>query len=593
MLLATPPVRPLSRLRACASPRALLRRAPILSALLVLSACQGDLGEQPQRPNEDSTSDDSPANARDGGKGGQGKGDKTDVPPDSVVPTSNALCDSALVAPRAVLISPRQYVRVLRDLLGETAVSEADATADAKLEFDQVELPRMTTPTLDRVLRLAERATLSLKGKEATWLGCSSLKDDACVRTKLTSLARRAYKRPLSPDEIEQVMAVRAVGLSAVQDAGESGLGLALQAILTAPSTLYRTEFSGATKGDERALSGDERAAVLALLLLDSVPDPELIAAVDRGDLATSAGVEKQIDRLLALPRVREHLTNLVLGAFKLPKLFETLKDPAVFPEYTQALQISMYEEARRFVDHVLWQGLPMSDLITSRSTFVDAPLAKIYGVPYTGKGTDFVSVELPEERSGLLTQAGVLSLLARTDRTSVVARGLYVRGALLCLPKVPSPPATVQNEITAQLTATASERELADYRAKTSPCGGCHAGFDRFGLLLEDFDAIGRRTKSASVPLDFTGLGGVDGTIETPAELARRVVDDGQFEACFSERMFEYALSEASLPEGATCELAAAAEAAPKGDRSLRSLISSLVTNRAFVTRSNKELGP
>src|ERR1044071_7867796 len=103
------------------------------------------------------------------------------------------------------------------------------------------------------------------------------------------------------------------------------------------------------------------------------------------------------------------------------------------------------------------------------------------------------LEVELPASRSGILTQASVLSVLSRTEKTSVVARGLFVRGAIMCLTKVPGPPPDVQAQVDAQLAAAPPQVELPQSRAMTQPCAGCHSQFDRFGLLLESFDAIGR----------------------------------------------------------------------------------------------------
>ena len=555
-----------------------------LSALLISSClwgCVGTMESGPPAPGSGAQTD-----ASKPGSGTQGTG----AGPGGLPGAADRDCQDALIAPRAVLMTPRQYQNVLRDLLGPTAVSDADLAADAKLEFELVDLPRMTTDALDRVLRLSERAVESLRGHSATWLGCSVLTDKACVRQKLGALARRAFKRPATADELDAVMGVYEVGNTDATDAGESAVLGALQAILSAPSTLYRTEFLSAESGPTRALTGYERASALALFLLDSVPDEELLAAAERGDLQQSAGVQKQITRLLALPAVRSHVTELVLSAFRIDKVFGTPKDPAAYPDYTPALQSSMVEESRRFVDDILWQGGSVDQLLASKKTFVDPALARLYGVPYPGKGTDFVQVQLPDERSGLLTQASVLSVLSRTDKTSVVARGLFVRSALLCLPDPPSPPASVQAQIAAQLAANATQRELAQVRATTSPCNGCHAQFDRFGLLLEDFDAIGKRTSQPSVALDLTGLGDFQGSLQKPVELAQQALDSGDFTQCFTQRVLRYALTANALADGSDCAVSALSKSLRAGDASFQSLITGLAQSDMFALRSHQE---
>ncbi|HKU42163.1 MAG TPA: DUF1592 domain-containing protein, partial [Polyangiales bacterium] len=455
-------------------------------------------------------------------------------------------CSTARVEPRAVLMPPRQYVNVLRDLLGQAAVSEADAAASSELVVETIDRPRMSTATLDRFSRLAENATNTLRGKTTTFLNCPNLMDDACVRTALGRISHRAFKRQVAPDELEALMAVRAMGITAVADQGETGALAALQAIVLAPSTLYRTEFQAPLAGQTRKLTAHEKAAALAAFVLDSVPDDALLAAADDGSLDTPKGLETQVDRLLALPRVRQHLTHLVLTAYNVTRIFSTPKDPAVFPTYTPALQNSMYEETRRFVEDVLWtRKAPLGELLTSRKTFVDASLAKLYGLPAPGgNAMEFKQVEVGPERSGLLGQASVLSVLSRTDKNSVVARGLYVRGNLLCLPKIPSPPMDVQAQVAMQLDAKSSQKELAAYRAMTSPCLGCHANFDRFGLLLETFDPIGKYLPQQAEPVDFTGLKPLDGVVNDLAALTARISKDQLFEQCFADRTLSYALT-------------------------------------------------
>lgn len=550
--------------------------------LSCLLACSGQVDPSLPKPMGDGPDSQGDSPSSEGDKPGG-----TTTPGSS----SPAACADNLLTERAVLVTPRQYVNTLRDLLGQAAVSEADSDADAKLEFETVDRPQVTTATLDRVLRLAEAATASVRGKTGDVLGCKQLDQAACVRTGLGTFGRRAFKRPLEAAELDAVLDVYTQAKK-LGEADEAATALAMQAVLIAPSTLYRTEFRSPDSGKVRGLTQHERAAAIGALLLDSLPDEPLLVAADKGELATKAGLETQLNRLLALPRVREHVTRLVLTAFNVPRVFETVKDSAAFPEFGPALQSSMYEESRRFVEDVLWtKPRPLSELLTSRSTFVDPTLAKLYGVPYPGKDKEFAAVELGPERSGLLTQASVMTVLSRTEKTSVVARGLFVRGPMLCLPKISSPPASVQAEINAQLADNASERDLAAYRAKTSPCKSCHAQFDRLGLLLEGFDALGRRNKANEQPVDLTGLGMFEGEVENPSALAKQVTDEGDFARCLSERVYAYAQTSAAEPGDNDCvadNLQASLEA---GDGSVRALVSALMQQPDFFRRANEEI--
>jgi hypothetical protein len=492
---------------------------------------------------------------------------------------------------REVLLSTRQYMNALRDLLGDDAVSEMDVATGDDLEVELVDRPWVTTAMVDQLLRLADEATESLRGRTADFLGCTGTADRTCVRGAVERIGLRAYKRPLESDELDDVMSVYDDALALVaDDDGETAALTALTAILAAPSTLYRTELRGAADADGE-LSPYERAAALAALLLDSVPDDELMAAAADGSLMSEAGMTAQVDRLLALPRVQDHLTELVMSAYRAPRIFETPKDAMLFPEYNGGLQNSMYEETRRFVEDVLWtRHAPLAELLTSRSTFVNTSLAQLYGVSAPGASADtFAPVTLPDTRAGLLTQASVLSVLSRTDKTSVVARGLFVRGALLCLPKIPAPPAEVQAQVMMQLAANATQQELAGYRAMTSPCMNCHAQFDRFGLVLEAFDPIGRQRSEAVAPIDLTGLPPFSGVVQSPAELAQLIAADGKFVSCMAQRTMAFAITEPFEPV-ASCAAQPLSDAIAQRGGDMRALITALATQPAFAGRRIEE---
>jgi len=500
-------------------------------------------------------------------------------------------CIPELRAPRAVLAPMRQYQTILRDLFGPDAVRAEDESVD--IEFEVIDRPRMSTSSLDQILRTAEGATESVRGRTASVLGCSALTDRACVQTGLTAVARRAFKRAPAADEIQKLMdlydEVIALGPGPDTDLNEDAALAALMGIVTSPSTLYRTEFEALSGTPERvALTADERAAAIAALLLDSVPDAELLAAADSGALLDPAGVAAELERLFQLPRVQEHLTRVMLSGFKVPKLFQSPKDSAAFPEYTAELQLSMYGETRSFLDDVLFtRQAPLTELLLSRRSFVDSRLAELYGVTYPGVpgGDELLGVDLPAARSGILTQASVLSVLSRTEKTSVVARGLFVRGAIMCLTKVPGPPPEVQAQVDAQLNADSTQAELAEFRATTQPCLTCHKQFDRFGLLLEAFDAIGREQPGATA-IDLTGLGDFMGVVNGPVELAQVLTADSQFVDCLAERVLSYALSEATTT-GESCIPPSIATDLHAPTANMRTLIDTVVAHPAFNERA------
>lgn len=499
-------------------------------------------------------------------------------------------CGRTYEPARAVALSERQYRNALSDLVGGGVDgTQPQGSSGPSAELDVLDRPWVTTAVLDRVVRQAEAAAESLRGRTGAVLACDDLRDPSCVRDGLRGLAERAFARPVEQAELDALMTLYGDARTLLADEdGESATLLAVQAILAAPSTLYRTEFSQAAADAQRSLAPHERASAIAAFLLDSVPDDPLRAAAEDGSLMTDAGLSAQLARLLELPRVQRHLTSLVLNGYRATRVFESPKDEGLYPQFTPALQASMFGESQRFVDHVLWSGAPLSELLVGTTTFVDGPLAELYGVRISRRGADeegFVEVELPPGRAGLLTQASVLAGLSRTDKTSVVARGLFVRRDLLCLPKIPPPPASVQAQVNEQLNADATEVDLAAYRAETSPCNGCHSQFDRFGLALEGFDPIGRIRASAPEPIDLTGLYPLMGAVAEPGDLVKALVEDDRFTHCMAERLMDYALSAAAGGD-AFCDTDALHAAINESDGTLAAVIQAIVTHPAFSTR-------
>jgi hypothetical protein len=253
-----------------------------------------------------------------------------------------------------------------------------------------------------------------------------------------------------------------------------------------------------------------------------------------------------------------------------------------------------MYRETELLVNDVLWtRDAPLSELLTTRSSFVNAPLATLYGLaPAGATATDFVSVELPAERAGLLTQASVLSMLARTDTTSVVGRGLFTR-ALLCMTKLPGPPEELAGDISALLMADMTERERAEVRADTPTCAGCHAGIDPFGLLLESYDPLGRhRTTLAGAPIetrvDVAGGPPYGGQFDDVIAFATQVAQGPELAACITTRLLSYASQDDALtPNDCRVQEALAAPDAPAA--SMGALVKRVLTSSLLRIRKGE----
>ncbi len=545
-------------------------------APLVLAACANKVVELPQPG---------------GGPGGPG--------PDTSNPGLNPggpgsegeECGPGRFARKAVLLSDIQYANAITALLGSEALP-ADQVPDASAKPFSQKGVGVNTSLLRSRLDLAEVAANSLTGQVGTLSGCAAT-DDACAQTYIADLAHRAFRRPVAQAELTDLNAVYALGR---ETSLEVGVQLATQAIIASPSFNYRTEFGGATvdANGTRKLAGVELASLLSFWLTDGPPDQQLLTAAESGTLDQPGEVQRQVTRLLGTTAAQNSITLTLMSAWNMGNIFGNAKDPGAFPEYGPLLQANMFEETRLFLNEALWSGdSNLAQVLTSRTSFVNEALAELYGVPFTGSDpTQFVEVQLPEgERAGLLTQPSVLARLARTTDTSVVARGLFVRASLLCLTPPPPPPEEVIAQVQQLLAADLTEKERADFRAMTSPCKNCHSSIDGFGLMLENYDAIGRyRTELEGQPIDATvDLTALDypGVFTGAVEFVTAAAEDPQFTACMARHLAVYATGE-DIVKTRDCELDGFAET-PPSEMTLSEIIASLAESPLLTTRSGE----
>ena len=495
------------------------------------------------------------------------------------------------VAPAGLVLLPDfQFATAVRSLLGDAAVSDQAPDASEK-SFTQKGLV-VTTSLVDTRLNWAGIAAASVGARLLEITGCTENGDDACAETFLKSFAPKAFRRPVAADELADLLSVYAVGKAT---SFRRGIELSVQAILGSPSFGYRTEFGVAAAPGRVTLTPHELASELSFFLTDGGPDAELLAAADANTLSTPAEIRQQVTRLLQTPRAQTSLTETLMSAWGIANLFGAQKPN--FPEYTPLLQSSMYRETELFLHDVFWTTQsPVSLALTSSKTFVNEPLAKFYGVPYPGASgsTEFLPVTLPAtERAGLLTQPSLLAGRARTDNTSVVARGLFVRGALLCLSKIASPPAALAERIQQQLAADLTERERSAQRTSDTNCRGCHAQFDAFGLLLENYDPIGRyRTQlngqTIDATVDLNGIGSFTTPFASAVEFAKAAAAAPEFEGCLVQQMLAYGTGDERFSQ-ASCEVREALQRLPSSEPTLGQIVAEVAASPALLTRSTE----
>jgi hypothetical protein len=496
---------------------------------------------------------------------------------------------------RVLLVSELEQINAMRDLLGAEAVpADPSLPTDRGRTLDLDLVNQVSAKSLDGYDSLVTSVGKNVKTRAASLTQCAAgMAADACAKQYAAKLAERAFRRPVTEEELTDLMAAYQAGAAISPD---DGIATLTEAILFAPSSMYRRELGGAPNGQVATLNSWEMADQLSHFLYSSIPDDGLVTAAKADSLTTDAGIRGELDRLLATDRVKQSLTQTMLAWLQTGRLLQVTKD-AKYADFG-ALQNSMYTETSMFVDSFLW-GQPgaLGDLLTSTRTFVDPGLAKFYGVTYPGAAgsTTFMPVDLPkDQRAGVLTQAALLSIKSGPDNTSVIFRGLFMHDKVLCLPEI-SPPADAATlmKITEQQTVAQTEQQKAAYRAMTSPCLGCHSQFDPFGLTLESFDGIGRyRTTDdkggpidPSVDLSAFANYGLNGKVSGVVELAQQVKTSGKFPVCLTSQIMTYAANEVLAADD--CGVQAVGQALTSGSDRFTDMIRGIALSPTFRTRS------
>jgi hypothetical protein len=486
-------------------------------------------------------------------------------------------------------------------LVGDYELVDAEHRA-----FPPLQSPRegnsLTDQSWSTVDQIAQAAGQYVFDNFATITGCGATPTDACAQQYLNSLAQKAYRRPVTSDEQARISTLYTTALKA--DAGASvneAVQYCVYALLQSPQFLYRTELGSDWKADG-GLTPYEVASMLSYFLTDNLPDQPLLDAAAQNKLASAVDIAPQVDRILQTDAAKLNLEGALVSYFSYPNLeTQVIQDSA----FTGDMRQSMYHEAELFLQNTLW-GAPLSDLLVSRKGYINATLAPIYGIaqfPPPGATLDakqFAAIDLPANRTGLLTQAGFLANRSRPNGTSVVGRGLLVKNALLCT-ETPPPPASVADAIN-QINAAnpnASQRELSNIRQTTAPCSGCHGSFDAYGLALDTFDVLGRyrtqddqaRTIDPSVTLP-PQVGG--GTAKDIIEVAQKLASAGGFARCMGKNLVNYALADVSSGAAAidSCAVSRIADAFSATDQSFPALVKAVATSAAFTNRSKGSEG-
>jgi hypothetical protein len=407
-----------------------------------------------------------------------------------------------------------------------------------------------------------------------------------CATRIVSALARRAYRRPATGDEVSRLMGLYRAGRA--DGDFERGIEFALRGILANPKFLFRAEIPPmqVAAGAVYRIPDVDLASQLSFFLWSSLPDDELLDLALAGRLGRPAVLEQQVRRMLADPRARALVDNFAGQWLQLRNLRSAAPDKNLFPDFDDNLRQAFARETELFFGSFIAEDRSALDLLTASDTFVNERLARHYGIPGV-KGSHFRRVTLTSpERRGLLGHGSILLLTSHADRTAPVVRGKWVLDNLLGLPP-PPPPENVPPLEDAGDEALLSVRARMEAHRKSPGCAGCHRIMDPIGLALENFDAVGAwRTREAGAPIDASGQL-MDGTaVDGPGSLRAALVARPEvFVGHLVERLLTYALGR-QLQHSDMPAVRAIVRASAAREYRLSSIVLSIVTSPPFRTR-------
>jgi hypothetical protein len=461
-----------------------------------------------------------------------------------------------------------QYDHTVRDLLGDQSEPSA---AFPKEDFvngfkNQLEGQGISPLQAEAYSKAAERlAAAAFRGGDQRRLvpGTPSSPTDAALAEKfIRQFGKRAFRRPLAAEEVQRYQELLLAEAGRTQDFYR-GAALVVEALLQSPHFLFCIE-----RGGEYAAY--DLASRLSYFLWDTMPDDALLAAAERGELASREQIERVARRMLEDPRARAACDEFLSQWMRFDRVLSATRDRRRFREFNSEIAAAMVEETRRLFNHLVWNDRNFLEFFTANYTFVSTDLARLYGLPEPAE--EFGRVEYPagSTRAGVLGHGSFLVLTSKPAETSPTARGLFVRNHFLGQ-EVPPPPPGVDTTLPAITEeAPLTNRQRLAIHLNNESCAGCHRLIDPIGLAFEQYNAIGafqekmtlqfggrgeaarnRRPTMIEVDVDTSGIiqGVENSEFASPKELGRLLAESNACHKCIVKQLFRYAMGRAETP--------------------------------------------
>ncbi len=557
-------------------------RFAIAVAAVGLCGCYGGL----QVPAGDDVAEGTGEDGGDGGDGGDdgGSGD-TGEPAD--------VCDVVNVGVSPLRrLTRAQYNNTVRDLLGIEGDPADRLSPDEKVgAFYSNGTAPVTELLAEQYMRAAEDLAESAMADVDTLVPCDATVDVlGCGGQFVDTFGRRAFRRPLSAEEREVLLGLFEQGHAEEGPAG--GVRLVVQAALQSPQFLYHLELGlpEADGEDVVALDAYELASKLSYFLWDSMPDDELLAAAETGELSDPGVLREHAERLLDDPRASDAIASFHRQWLHLDSLDTLEKNPEAYPSFDTTLRDAMAEETTRFAEWVIRSDdARLETLLTASYSFLDGPLFELYGVQPPADHDPSMPVQLdPAQRAGLLTQAGVLAMHAHADQSSPIRRGKLIRENFFCQPLAPPPPDV--DVLPPALDPNATTRERFDQHRTDPACAGCHVLIDPLGFGFEHYDAVGAwRDTESGKPVDASGeiaaTMDANGEFDGAVELAEILAGSEEVRSCVASQWFSFGFGRTPAEDDG-CSYDAIGAAFAASDYDIRELLVTMVTTDSFRHR-------
>jgi hypothetical protein len=492
-----------------------------------------------------------------------------------------------------------EYDNTMRDLLGTTTHPSVDFQfpaddrgADFDNSADVLTVSPLHVSSYNAAVTSLVAAALAAPAQRSLLVSCDLVAGGAaCARTALTAFAPRAWRRPVTSAEIDNLMTSVTLATSK-GDSVEVGFGLALRALLLSPNFIYRPEIDAVPASlTPHALGEYELASRLSYFLWSSMPDAPLFASAQSGNLHEPAQLAAQIARMLADPKSQALVDNFA-GQWLFTRLMDDAQpDAKLFPAFDASLGAAFKAETQMMFHEVAFNGLPADQLLTANFTFANDRLAKFYGLAPVGSDQlQRVDLTGNSQRQGILSEGTFLTVNSHGDRTSPVKRGKYVMTELLCT-DIPPPPPTVNTTVEPDVTGARTLRQVLEAHLTNPSCATCHHLMDPIGFGLENYDAIGEyRTIDNTLPIDATGTLPSGATFNGLVQLTQLIAKDPAFPKCMTSKLYTYALGRGLVTTDPNhmdpSVLSAIASKFSGNGLKFQDLVSGIVNSPTFLTR-------